>query len=106
MLLYTLFLRDKNLQLGALSVDLDVSLLVFFSQTGNILVAGAHLLSILVEEHRILNQTLLKLVILFAKLSFARLKLELLLRKVLLFGKVGLLVLVHLATLIKEACSR
>ena len=53
-----LLLRE-DLQLGAFAVDLDLTLFIFLSESGNILVAGSHLLRILVEEHSILDQTLL-----------------------------------------------
>ena len=48
LLLDALFLRDQNLQLCAFSFDLNVPLLIFLSQSGNILIASAHLLGVLV----------------------------------------------------------
>ena len=59
LLLNALLFRAENLKLGTLALNLNVPLLVFLSKTGNILVASAHLLCVLIEEHGILNKTLL-----------------------------------------------
>ena len=80
-----LLLRE-DLQLGSFAVNLDLTLLIFLSESSNVLVAGSHLLRILVEEHSILDQTLLQFVVLFTKFSLACLELKLLLSEVLLLG--------------------
>ena len=76
----------ENLQLGTFAVDFCVTLLIVLSEFGNVLVTCSHLLRILVKEHSILDQTLLKFVILFTKLSLACLELKLLLSEVLFLG--------------------
>ena len=100
------FLGLKDFQLLSLSLNFCITLLVVISQFCDIWVTLAHYFCVVVEEGGILNQALLQLVIFFSKLAFTSLEFKLLLSEVLLFSDESLLILVHLATLIKQASRR
>ena len=103
LLLDPLLLLRQDPELVLLAFDLSIPLLVLLLELGNVLVARAHHLGIVIEEGGVLDQRCLQLLVLFAKLGLSRLELKLLLRVVLFLGDVRLLVFVHLPTLVQQA---
>ena len=106
LLLYPSLLGFKDGNLLSLAFNLPLLLFIFFSELGNVLVTVTHNFGIEIKESSILDQTLLELVILLEQFSFFGLELEFLLSELFLFVDVRLLVLVHLASFVKQACRR
>ena len=83
-----------------LTLDFSLTLLVLLFQLRDVLIASAHNFRIVIEESSVLNQTLLQLVIFLSQFGFTSLELKLLLREMFLLRNEGLLILVHLSSLI------